>query len=163
MEYLMTVLGIFLLDYKIKARADSQDFPDKTPKVVQGKLSFRRVRNEAGSFGSFQSHPKWAHMLSFVSWGGAFAVFLMHLIKGGSSMAKAGLSLLLGGGLGNCWERMTKGYVCDYVSLKTGKKKIDDIVFNFADICIAAGSVLYAASQMMEHLGKKAKGNHAYE
>lgn len=48
------------------------------------------------------------------------------------------LSLLLSGGVGNLIDRISLGYVIDYIDLRI----INFAIFNFADICICVGAFL---------------------
>ena len=48
------------------------------------------------------------------------------------------LSLLLSGGVGNLIDRISLGYVIDYIDVRI----IDFAIFNFADICICVGAFL---------------------
>ena len=48
------------------------------------------------------------------------------------------LSLLLSGGVGNLIDRISLGYVIDYIDVRI----INFAIFNFADICICVGAFL---------------------
>ncbi|MBU1559154.1 MAG: signal peptidase II [Pseudomonadota bacterium] len=50
-----------------------------------------------------------------------------------------GLSLVLGGALGNCWDRITLGYVVDFIDLYI--KHWHWPVFNLADAAITTGMI----------------------
>lgn len=47
------------------------------------------------------------------------------------------LSLIVAGGFGNLWDRMTQGFVVDFVSLGLGPLRTG--IFNVADVAITAG------------------------
>lgn len=70
------------------------------------------------------------------------------LLHGGNKLSRAGLAMILGGGMSNYTDRRNKGYVTDYVSLNVKKKEIRKIVFNLSDVCIAAGTILWAAGNL---------------
>ena len=53
-----------------------------------------------------------------------------------------GLSLLLGGGASNLYDRIAKGYVVDYFSFRTPWKRLNRINFNLSDLCIFLGGIL---------------------
>ncbi len=53
-----------------------------------------------------------------------------------------GLSLLVAGGIGNLIDRLTTGYVIDFLHFTF----IDFPVFNVADICVTCGVVLFIIS-----------------
>ena len=67
------------------------------------------------------------------------------------------LSLLLSGGVGNLIDRISLGYVIDYIDVRI----INFAIFNFADICICVGAFLLCVavyfSDKKEKEEKKAK------
>lgn len=73
------------------------------------------------------------------------------LLHGGNKLSRAGLAMILGGGMSNYTDRRNKGYVTDYVSLNVKKKEIRKIVFNLSDVCIAAGTILWAAGNLFSY------------
>ena len=52
------------------------------------------------------------------------------------------LSLLLSGGVGNIIDRVSLGYVIDYIDVRI----INFAIFNLADICICVGAFLLCAA-----------------
>ena len=82
----------------------------------------------------------------------AFALVVPGVIKtlatSGSKIQKTGTALMFGGAIGNVYERLAKGKVTDFISLKTGNKKFDKYVFNPADVCILGGALLSAAGAL---------------
>lgn len=68
----------------------------------------------------------------------AFVFFILFVTKQYDFFDKylnIGFSLILGGGISNLFDRIFRGYVVDYISLKTS-------AFNFADVLIIIGAVL---------------------
>jgi len=61
-----------------------------------------------------------------------------------------GLSLLLGGGGSNLYDRITKGYVVDYFSFRTPWRWLNRIVFNISDFCIFFGSIFVAIASLIK-------------
>ena len=55
---------------------------------------------------------------------------------------KAGTGLLLAGGLNNLLDRYRRGYVVDYIRLKTSDKRLNKLVFNLSDIYVLVGAVI---------------------
>ena len=56
-----------------------------------------------------------------------------------TSWCVVSLALVVAGGIGNCIDRLTTGYVVDFIRLTF----IDFPVFNVADICVTCGVVLF--------------------
>lgn len=55
-----------------------------------------------------------------------------------SRWARLGLWLVVAGGLGNLYDRLTYGYVVDFIELLF----INFAIFNVADICVCCGAVM---------------------
>ena len=64
-------------------------------------------------------------------WQGNTGTQLLH---GGNKLSRAGLAMILGGGMSNYTDRRNKGYVTDYVSLNVKNKELRKIVFNLSDV-----------------------------
>ena len=61
---------------------------------------------------------------------------------------KAGLVLVLGGGLSNLYDRCIRRYVVDYANLRFGFLK--KVVFNLGDLFVLAGTVLLMVLELFE-------------
>lgn len=64
----------------------------------------------------------------------------------------AGLSLVLGGALGNIDDRITRGFVLDYADFHIGEFR-PFLIFNIADACITIGVLIILARSLLS--GKK--------
>ena len=60
--------------------------------------------------------------------------------KKGNNIRKLSLSLIIAGSLSNIFDRFTRGYVVDYIRIKT--KGADKVIFNLGDIFILLGSLI---------------------
>ena len=69
---------------------------------------------------------------------GAIIYFIKLLYKKGSRSLKLGFSFMLGGALGNLYERIFKNGVTDFIYIKFKKAPI----FNVADIFILIGNFI---------------------
>ena len=58
--------------------------------------------------------------------------------------SRIGCALVLGGGLSNLWERVMHGSVYDYLQFPKAPKKLQQYVFNLADLAILAGVIAMA-------------------
>ena len=86
--------------------------------------------------------------------GLALALFTAALIAGltgwliahpkAPRLARAGLWLIAGGGLGNLYDRLTVGSVSDFIELTFMRFA----VFNVADVCICVGAALVLLGSM---------------
>lgn len=74
---------------------------------------------------------------------GVTAAFILSLGQG-NRMLKTGLSMLLGGGFSNTYDRLRRKYVVDYFSFGFGGKRFSRIVFNLSDFGIIIGALMAA-------------------
>ena len=82
----------------------------------------------------------WAAWLFFTRGGKKGGIFTR-------LMGKLGASFLLGGAASNLYDRLNRGYVVDYFSIRC--KYLEKVVFNLGDFFIFAGSALIAASDLL--------------
>ena len=72
--------------------------------------------------------------------------------KNESKIASLALVLVAGGAIGNCIDRLFRGYVVDMLSFNFFGYSFP--VFNFADICVVIGAVLLVVSLCFTKEGK---------
>jgi signal peptidase II len=111
--------------------------------VLRGALRLRLAENRGAFLSGGRGLPEAARFAVFVVIvGGALLVGVGILLssKRLSMLSRAGLALLLGGGLGNLADRLVRGQVIDFVMLRIGPLQTG--VFNLADVAIIAGAIL---------------------
>ena len=97
------------------------------------------VENKGVSFGMLSEYdiPFWLGILSFAI--SAYVIFL--IIKSERKLELIGLSMILGGAIGNGIDRLLRGYVIDFIDLYY--RNFHWPAFNFADSFITIGAVLF--------------------
>ena len=65
-----------------------------------------------------------------------------------TNFLKIGLSLVIGGGIGNLYERIFNGFVVDYIHFL---KPVDFAVFNFSDTCVTVSVAFFAFYILFEN------------
>ena len=102
-------------------------------------LNIVYVENKGVSFGMLSQYniPFYLGILSLLI--SFYIIFL--IIKSERKLEICGLSLILGGALGNGVDRLIKGYVVDFIDFYFGKAHWP--AFNFADTCITIGAILF--------------------
>ena len=149
MIFVLLIAGIFLLDYMLKEHTDSSRLQGTKQEILGGRLILRNCHNEGAAFGMFKMEKKHCLEASAFVLGGAIWEFVRQLVHSGSRMGKLGLSMVLGGGLSNYFDRRNKGYVTDYVSFGVKNKKLRNMVFNISDFFILGGTVLWVISAIL--------------
>jgi signal peptidase II len=144
--FLLISLAVILLDRVAKiAVARSLDLHASTT-VISGFFKLVHVRNRGAAFGIFNDHPAaWKTGLLIAFSFLALAVVLGLLWKNARSFSAStvGLSLILGGAIGNLWDRITHGYVIDFLLFYY--RQYEWPAFNVADSCIVIGAILLAS------------------
>lgn len=102
--------------------------------VIPGLFTLRYSENRGVAFGLFQNGTVFFAITTSI----VIILFVILLIKNykKSKLFSVSAALIIGGGLGNLFERIVYGYVTDYLSLSFFSP-----ICNFADYCITAGTV----------------------
>lgn len=99
-----------------------------------GPIGFVLHYNPGAILGTFSNLPPILRVVS-LSTGGAFLIFIygaiQYLLPARSMYLRVGMSLLLGGILGNVTDRIIQGQVVDFIVL--GSRQLSSPAFNIAD------------------------------
>jgi len=136
-------LGIILGDQIIKALVRSSVGLFESRPLIPGLVDLAHVRNEGVAFGLFNRVElpfKWVFTttLALAALGG-ITYYARH-IRPNERLARIGLSMILGGAIGNLIDRVWAGYVLDFVDVYWNEWHF--WAFNVADACISIGAVL---------------------
>lgn len=143
--------------------------------VIDDHLMFILARNPGGAWGLFQGQSENVRRPFFllVSVAAiAFIVTLYRRLQPNQRALKWGLPLVLGGALGNVFDRIRYGYVIDFIDYRADwLHKANEFVqkrflpkhvvtdhwptFNVADIAICVGVGLMAVDMLTARRGKK--------
>lgn len=129
------VLAVFAADRAAKALALRHLLP--RPAQVAPFFSLTYVENTGVAFGMFRGNNSFFIFFSMILVT-ALLVFRRKL-AGSSKAARAGIALVLGGALGNLYDRLAYGFVVDFFDLS-----FFPAVFNTADSAITVGAALMA-------------------
>jgi signal peptidase II len=127
--------------------------------VVDKYVDFILARNKGGAWGLLQTTSELVRrpfflLVSALAIG--FIVTLYSRLQKRQRALKWGLPLVLGGALGNVFDRIHYGWVIDFIDVHIVQKGIEHHwpTFNVADIAICVGVGLMAVDMM---LGKRAQ------
>lgn len=148
MKWTGILIDVFLTDTILKSRAEKH-LSDKAVREIAGdKILLRKLHNYGLACNLGEKHPKLIEQGTLAVWITMFLTWLRVLKKPLGKvqgiLVRLGGALVLGGGLSNLNDRITKGYVTDYFSFNVKSEKLRRIVFNISDMCIAVGAVLAA-------------------
>ena len=136
-------LSIIAVDQLTKALVRGSVSLFESKPLIPGLVDLAHVRNEGVAFGLFNSldlQNKWIFTTALAMAALAGITFYARHIKPTERLARIGLSMILGGALGNLIDRVTAGYVLDFVDVYW--RDWHFWAFNVADACISIGAVL---------------------
>ncbi len=114
--------------------------------VITGFFSLTHVENRGAAFGLFDDSPTQLKITVLILFSVAALVVVTTLLWKNShavSMTGMGLSLVMGGAIGNLWDRLFTGKVVDFLLFYVGSYHWP--AFNVADTAIVTGAILLVA------------------
>lgn len=134
MVFALIALIVWILDRATKIWV-VQTLPLWSSRPLLGKwLYITHVRNTGAAFGLFGGQ---AVPLAFVSLGLFLILFLLRSqLPALGTSGKLALAMIIGGAVGNLYDRLKFGYVIDFLDLKFWP------VFNVADSAVVVGAIL---------------------
>ena len=126
--------------------------------VLLPLLELMRLHNEGAAFSFLDNAGGWQRWL-FIGLGvavsAAILVWLRRLPAKGQGLLAAGLSLILGGALGNVIDRVLLGHVIDFIRVHYAEHYFP--AFNVADSAITIGAALVILDNLLEYDRTRAK------
>ena len=145
LPYLLLVVLTLAADRWTKAWIQNRFNINESATVIDGFFNITYVRNTGVAFGIFSSisSPAKSLLLSIFT---AFAAVMVITYSVRSSvrnrLLQVALALILGGALGNLYDRLAYGYVVDFLELYV--RTYHWPAFNVADSAISVGVALLA-------------------
>lgn len=130
-------LGWVILDQGIKTLITIFLKLGESIQILSPFLSITYVRNTGAAWSIFEGNRIFLIMISLL------ALFILYkfLRKGPvTALSSFGYGILIGGIIGNLWDRLIHGYVIDFISVHIGSYAFP--VFNIADIGIVIGACI---------------------
>lgn len=112
------------------------------PVPVFPSLNMTLMHNRGAAFSFLSDQPGWQRwFFTLVALGvSAALVAWLRRLDGAQRWLAVALALVLGGALGNVWDRVTLGFVVDFIDVYYGKWHWP--AFNVADSAISVGAVM---------------------
>lgn len=151
MEYFVTLSSIFGLDLITKYIIDKKMSIDENGKceevsLVKNTIVFRHIKNDGLAYNKFAGNK---NLIVFVT-GLIILIYSIEFLFNALFNRKKrnfSIAFILGGAFGNFYERITKGYVTDFILIKKGK---NPPIFNIADVSLLIGFILYAYNHIKD-------------
>jgi signal peptidase II len=143
--YLLLVAATLLLDRWTKVLIQKRFDLNESVSVIDGFFNITYVRNTGVAFGIFSSisSPAKSVLLSvFTAFAAVIVVTYSVRSPARNRLLQVALGLILGGALGNLYDRLAYGYVVDFLEFYAGSYHWPS--FNIADSAISTGVALLA-------------------
>lgn len=148
--FIQLALGIFQIDLAVRQEAEQHPELEKGKDICGGRVRLERLHNHGTAGGRLNGHMPAIAGVSGLVTGGCVAYFLRLLWKEGRTLEKTGFAFLVGGALSNLYERCKNGYVVDYIRFRLPGGRLGRLVYNLADLFIAAGALMITLGRKEE-------------
>jgi signal peptidase II len=141
--FFVIAIVVFLLDRLAKWAVASNIALRNSVVVIPGFFQLTHVQNSGAAFGLFADSAVQWKIGALVSFSVIALIVVTALLWKNShslSTTTIGLSLILGGAIGNLWDRMMSGHVVDFLDFYVGSYHWP--AFNVADTAIVIGAIL---------------------
>src|SRR5580700_2953456 len=155
--YLLIALIVLLLDRWTKHVVAQRIRLYSHVQVIPGFFQLTHTENTGAAFSLFADSPapwKTALLIAFSAIALIVVVALLWKNNHAHGTTGVGLSLIMGGALGNLWDRVVRGRVVDFLLVYV--KQYQWPVFNIADSAIVVGAglliveILFVKSQLRD-------------
>jgi signal peptidase II len=140
---LLVAVAVVVLDQIVKAMVRSRLMLHESVTVIPGFFDLTRVHNTGAAYGFLNGvdFPFKTALLACVATAALIGLTLYAVkLDRSQALTRAGLTLVIGGAAGNLIDRVTAGYVLDFVDLYRGDWHF--WAFNVADSAISIGVAL---------------------
>ena len=143
---LIIVVIIFILDRLSKIKIIDQQMDDNKILFVNDYINFDLVWNTGIGFGLLSQNANiYYHITSVIIF--LVIVFLCYLISKAETLEKTLFSLILGGALGNFYDRISYFAVPDFIDIHVNNYHW--FTFNIADIFISVGIIILIGKDLI--------------
>ena len=151
------ILGVIALDQVTKALVLNFLYEGQL-ELIPGVLRFTYVENRGMAFGLLSDH-RWVFMVLSVLGILLVGFYLYRYVS--STLGRVSLALVIGGGIGNMIDRISLGFVVDFIDFCLFDFWI--WVFNIADAAVCVGAALFALELILEAVREYKKSRNGSE
>lgn len=146
------LLPVLALDRVSKRIAVAALAPDGVKTALPGLFSWAYTQNQGAAFSMFSGKAVFLIILTVLLIAGLIVYLLRHADN--PAAERIGLWFIIGGGLGNLWDRIVCGSVIDFIRLDF----VNFAIFNVADIFVCTGAALVVLNVLLEETRRKHHG-----
>ncbi|RUR56562.1 signal peptidase II [Vreelandella populi] len=140
LRWLWVAVAVIVLDLATKAIASSQ-LGYLQPVEVLPFFNLTLMHNTGAAFSFLATHPGWQRwFFALIAIGASVGLTIwLSRIRADEKVLAISLPLIIGGALGNLYDRLVHGYVVDFLSFHVAGWYYP--AFNVADIAITLGAI----------------------
>lgn len=145
-------LIVIIIDRILKVLVTNNFALNVRNKIIDGFFYITNCHNEGAAFSLFSGNVLFLIFITLI------VLFLIYRTINKENVNKIGIlayGLLLGGILGNLYDRIFYGYVIDYLDFRIFK--FNFAIFNLADAAIVVGAILLIVFEGSDNDGRKNK------
>lgn len=145
-------LIVIIIDRILKVLVTNNFVLNVRNKIIDGFFYITNCHNEGAAFSLFSGNVLFLIFITLI------VLFLIYRTINKANVNKIGIlayGLLLGGILGNLYDRIFYGYVIDYLDFVIFK--FNFAIFNLADAAIVIGAILLIVFEGSDNDGRKNK------
>ncbi len=145
-------LIVIIIDRILKVLVTNNFVLNVRNKIIDGFFYITNCHNEGAAFSLFSGNVLFLIFITLI------VLFLIYRTINKENVNKIGIlayGLLLGGILGNLYDRIFYGYVIDYLDFVIFK--FNFAIFNLADTAIVIGAILLIVFEGSDNDGRKNK------
>lgn len=137
-QLIIISLIVFTLDHISKKLVFNflDETEEETTVLIPKVIYLEKVTNTGGIWGTFRGNNKIIMTVNLIVFPLLFVIFYKFIFI--SLFTRIGLSLVIGGALGNIMDRLLHGHVRDFISIRL----IHWPIFNLADTFISCGAII---------------------
>lgn len=147
--YLIMIAIIIVIDQCLKLLVEKSIAAGSKIIIVDQYLDITNVHNTGAAFNFMADQPS---MIMAITSGIIAVGFYFLYIFRGNPLIQTFIALVLGGANGNLFDRVSRGYVVDYIDIHFIP------VFNFADICVTIGVLFLCIMVSAINRGRVGRG-----
>lgn len=143
------LLPVLALDRMTKHIVTVKLAPNGVKNAIDGLLSWAYTQNQGAAFSILSGRGLALILLTLA----LMIALLIYLLRHGElpTLERIGIWFIIGGGLGNLWDRLLYGYVIDFIRFDF----VNFAIFNVADIFVCIGALLVILSVITTEAGRK--------
>ncbi|SDG36688.1 signal peptidase II [Onishia taeanensis] len=140
LRWLWLSLAVIVADFGSKVLASAM-LVYARPVEVLPVFNLTLLHNTGAAFSFLAGHDGWQRWLfAVIAIGASIGLTVwMRRLRAGETLLAVALALIIGGALGNLYDRLVHGYVVDFLSFHWGQAYFP--AFNLADVAITLGAI----------------------